>query len=341
MSKCRVGSLRAALSLVLLAGAGSVLAADNVATLIGGDLVSGDQATVALDSTITNAFSYSSAAHAGPAVTAYLNAHVFCAETPTVLSQVVLQPRYQLPALVGNDVWKFPDAYVHDLTYQGSGIQNAGAPALVINQGAAAFSKQMRCLSAQPGDGLGLPNVSQGLFDSGFGGNTAPFEPSGLHQNVTVSAQVFGGFSGLSVSVVKVDTQFDATQPTAVTWTLVDAFNSQALSPTGDDMATWCRLRANWNESTDAPTAALCDEPNVIFAGESKHVDAFVRQAVFFAQDTSPGPYYVLVSRVVNGTATSGTPAQGFAVLRTGGGMVGVAEEAQDSFTDDSVWYNY
>ncbi|MEP6881086.1 MAG: hypothetical protein ABI866_03785, partial [Dokdonella sp.] len=58
MIKCLAGSLKAALSIALVASAGSVFAFDNVASLIGGDTSSGDQATVALDGAVSNAFSY-------------------------------------------------------------------------------------------------------------------------------------------------------------------------------------------------------------------------------------------------------------------------------------------
>lgn len=329
MSKHLDCSLRAALSIALLAGAGSVFAVDNVATLVGGDVVSGDQATVALDSAVASAFSYSNGS-----ATAYLNAHVFCAETPRVLSQISLRPRYQLPALIGNDVWKFPDVYAHSLTYKSSGAQSAGAPTLLIGQAANSVSKQFRCLNAQPGGSLDLPNVSHGLFDSGFGGNVLPTPPSGPSQNVTVSAEPFTGFSSLAVSVVKVDTQFDLAAPAGVVWTLVDGFNTSALSSLAD--ATWCGLGTTWVEGT-MPPPQLCDD--AILAGAIKETGSFVRHQ--FSALAGSSAYYVLVYRPVVGTATAGTPKQGFAALRTGGGMVGVAEESQDWFTDDSVWYNY
>ncbi|MBL0162906.1 MAG: hypothetical protein IPP82_04415 [Xanthomonadales bacterium] len=333
MSKHSVGSLRAALSIALLAGAGSAFAVDNVATLVGGDLISGDQATVALDGAVANAFSYSNSGSGGVA-TVYLNAHVFCAEAPRVPSQIAVQPRYQLPAAVGNDVWKFPDVYAHSLSYQGGGAQNAGAPTLLIGQADKALSKQFRCLSAQPGDSLDRPNVSHGLFDSGFGGTVTPTPPSGPSQNVTVNAQTFGGFAGQAVSVVKIDTQFDPTAPTGVVWTLVDGFNTSALSALAG--ATWCGLGTLWVEGT-SPPPQLCDD--AILAGVIKESGQFVRHQF----SALPGftAYYVLVYRPVVGSATAGTPRQGFAALRTGGGMVGVAEESQDWFTDDSVWYTY
>ena len=81
----------------------------------------------------------------------------------------------------------------------------------------------------------------------------------------------------------------------------------------------------------------MCDD--AILAGVIKDTGQFVRHQISALAGSSA--YYVLVYRPVVGTATSGTPSQGFAALRTGGGMVGVAEESQDWFTDDSVWYNY
>ncbi|HET9033907.1 MAG TPA: hypothetical protein VFN25_13515 [Dokdonella sp.] len=334
MIKCLAGSLKAALSLALLAGAGSVLAIDNVATLVGGDTASGDQATVALDSTVPGAFSYQRPPSGVATATAYLNSHVFCAETPRAPTQVSLHPRYQQSVTLGSDVWQFPDVYVHSFTYQGGGVGNAGAPALVIGQATSQVNKQFRCLSSFPGSSLELPNVSMGLFDSGFGGNTTPTAPSGPHQNVTVNAELFSGFSGLSVSVVKIDTQFDFSNPAGVVWTLVDGFNTSALSPLAD--ATWCGLGTLWIEHT-TPPPQLCDD--ALLSGTIKESGAFVRHQ--FSAPASSLPYYVLVYRPVVGVASAGTPIQGFAALRTGGGMVGVAEESQDWYTDDSVWYNY
>lgn len=334
MNKRLAGSLCAALSLTLLAGAGSVFAIDNVATLVGGDSVSGDQATVALDGAVANAFSYANAGSGARTAIAYLNAHVFCAESVRTASQISLQPRYQLPASIGNDVWKFPDVYAHSLGYRSGGFQNAGAPVLVIGQGVDVVSKQFRCLSAQPGDSFGLPNVSHGLFDSGFGGNATPTPPSGPSQNVTVSAQTFGIFAPSAVSVVKIDTQFDAAAPASVVWTLVDGYNTAALSSHTD--AIWCALPLTWIEGTPPPPL-LCDDP--LLLGAVKEVGPFVRHQ--FSALAGSLPHYVLTYRPIAGTATAGTPTQAFAALRTGGGLVGVAEESQDSFTDDSVWYNY
>jgi hypothetical protein len=340
MIKCLVGSLRAALSFVLVAGAASALAGgttpDNVSALVGGDIASGDQATVALDAEVPNAFSYVRPASGPATATVYLNSHVFCAETPRSPDQVSVLPRYQLPASIGNDVWRFPDIYAHSLVYQGGGVQNAGAPGLLIGQAASLVSKQFRCLSAQPISSLDIPNVSHGLFDAGFGGNTLPTEPSGPHQNVTVGAEVFPGFAGLAVSVVKVDTQFDLSSPATVVWTLVDGFNASALSPTID--ANWCGLPLAWIEGT-TPPPQLCDDAVLVNAGVIKETGPFVRHQ--FSAIAASVPHYVLVYRTVVGTATSGTPSQGFAALRTGGGMVGVAEESQDWFSNDSVWYNY
>jgi hypothetical protein len=336
MIKCLAGSLKAALSIALVAGAGSVFALDNVSSLIGGDTSSGDQATVALDGSVSNAFSYQQQVSGPATATAYFNAHVFCAETPRAPNQLSLQPRYQESAGHGSDVWRFPDVYAHSLVYQGSGVGNVGAPALVIGQGTSLANKQFRCLSAQPTDSLLMPNVRQGLFDSGFGSDSTPDEPTGPHQNVTVNAQIFPWFAGKSVSVVKVDTQFDATAPATTVWTLVDGINTAALSASVD--ANWCGLPALWVEGTPPPPQ-LCDDSVLALAGVVKETGAFVRHQ--FSAAVGSGPHYVLVYRNVVGAATSGTPMQGFAALRTGGGMVGVAEESQDWFTDDSVWYNY
>ena len=336
MIKCLAGSLRAALSFALIASAGYVVADDNVASLVGGDTTSGDQATVALDGSVPSAFSYVRPVSGAATATAYFNSHVFCAETPRSPNQLSLQPRYQQPASLGSDVWRFPDVYAHSLVYQGSGAGNAGAPVLVIGQGTSLVNKQFRCLSAQPTDSLLMPNVSQGLFDSGFGNDSTPDEPTGPHQNVAVNAQVFLGFAGKSVSVVKVDTQFDAAAPATTVWTVVDGINTAALSSSVD--ANWCGLPALWVEGTPPPPQ-LCDDSVLALAGVVKETGPFVRHQ--FSASVGSGPHYVLVYRNVVGTATSGTPTQGFAALRTGGGMVGVAEESQDWFADDSVWYNY
>ena len=328
-------SLRAALFVALLASAGSALAVDNVAALVGGDTVSGDQATVALDAAVPNAFSYASPVVGQSNATAYFNSHVFCAQTSVPATQVFLRPRYQLPVSIGPDVWQFPDVQVQSLRYQGSGYLNQGAPALQIGQATSQIAKQFRCLSAQPGGSLELPNVSQGLFDSGFGGNLAPAPPSGPHQNATVSAEMFGVVGGQAVSVVKIETQFDPTNPAGVVWTLLDGFNTAAFSPLAD--ATWCGLGTTWVEGT-TPPPMLCDDP--ILAGAIKETGPFIRHQ--FSALVGSSAYYVLAYRPLSaGTPTAGTPAQGFAVLRTGGGMTGVPEEAQDWFTDDSVWYNY
>ncbi len=336
MIKCLAGSLRAALSVALLAGAGSALAADNVAALIGGDNTSGDQATVALDSTVPNAFSYQRPAVGASTVTAYLNAHVFCAQAPRAESQVTLLPRYQQPVSQGSDVWRFPDVFVQSLVYRGKGVGNAGAPALIIGEAIDAANKQFRCLTSMPTDSILMPNVSHGLFDSGFGSNVTPTVPSGPQQNVTVTGQTFAGFSGQSVSVIKIATQFDFSAPAPTTWTLVDAINTGALS--GSANANWCGLPAVWVEGTPPPVQ-LCDDPALAVAGVVKETGLFVRHQYNAAVGSSP--HYVLVYRPVVGTATSGTPKQGFAALLTGGGMSGESEESQDWFTDDSVWYNY
>ena len=335
MSKVFNSGLRAALSLALVSGAGSALA--DVSALVGGDTASGDQATVALDSAVPNAFSYMRPVFGQSNATAYFNAHVFCAQTSVPSTQVSLRPRYQLPVSIGPDVWQFPDVQVGSLDYQGSGFQNAGAPSLRIGQASSPAAKQFRCLSAHPGGSLELPNVSQGLFDSGFGGNVTPALPTGPNQNVTVSAQMFGVVSGQAVSVVKIETQFDPTAPASVGWTLLDGFNTSAFSVLAD--ATWCGLPDPWIEGTPPPPD-LCDDATLVQAGVVKQIGTFVRHS--FNAVVGSAPHYVLAYRpLAAGTPTSGTPSQGFAAVRTSGGMVGVAEETQDWFTDDSVWYNY
>ncbi|MEP6882840.1 MAG: hypothetical protein ABI866_12655, partial [Dokdonella sp.] len=102
--------------------------------------------------------------------------------------------------------------------------------------------------------------------------------------------------------------------------------------------ANWCGLPDLWVEGTPPPPQ-LCDDTVLALAGVVKETGEFVRHQ--YSAGVGTGPHYVLVYRPVVGAATSGTPMQGFAALRTGGGMVGVAEESQDWFTDDSVWYNY
>lgn len=335
MIKRLIGSSKAALTLALIAGASSA-SADNIAALIGGDTASGDQATVALDASNAGAFAFARPASGPATATAYFNAHVFCAELSRTPTQVLLQPRYQLPAGVGPDVWKFADVYLQKLEYQGSGAQGAGTPFLSLGETRNLAAKQMRCLTSYPGSSTDLPSVSQGLFDSGFGGNVEPGEPTGPHQNVKVNAQMFAGFSGLAVSVVKVETAFDPAQPADAVWTLVDGYNSSALSASLD--ATWCGLGTTWIEGT-TPPPNLCDDSVLALAGVVKETGPYVRHSITAPSGSTP--YYVLVYRPVVGTATSGTPAQGFAALRTGGGMPGVAEESQDWFADDSVWYNY
>ncbi|WP_139225000.1 hypothetical protein [Dokdonella immobilis] len=349
--KCLLGSLRAALSAALIAGAVTATAGapgGNVAALVGGDLQSGDQATVGLDASIAGAFAYTKQ-FSGPATaTAYFDQHVFCAETPRNANGLSLLPRYQLPASVGNDVWQFPDVYVQSLVYSGSGSGAAGAPALRIGEAASAGFKRFRCLSALPGSSLEPWHVSHGLFDEGFGdyvgaansalGTSPPRDPpSGPHQNIKVVAQSFGGFAGKSVSVVRLEMQFDGSVPANTEWTLVDAYNSSALSSTSD--AEWCLLRADWVDGTPPP-ANLCNDVAILMPGFFPESGPFVRRSIPFTT-LAPGPYYVLVSRSVRGTAAGGTPIQGFAALRTAGGMPGVADELQDWFADDSVWYNY
>ena len=293
MIKCLPGSLRAALSVALVAGAASASAGstgNNVAALVGGDVASGDQATVSLDASIPGAFEYQKPASGPAIVTAYFGTHVFCAETPRTPNQLSLHPRYQLPASIGNDVWQFPDVYVQSLVYKGSGSASAGAPAVRIGEASNAGIKQFRCLSAVPGSSLEPWHVSHGLFDEGFGdyigaANTAagtppPRDPpSAAHQNVKVVAETFGGFAGKLVSVVRLEMEFDASQPANTDWTLVDAINTSALSSRED--ADWCLLRADWIDGT-TPPANLCNDAAVLMPGFGPESGPFVRRSVSF-----------------------------------------------------------
>lgn len=300
--------------------------------IIGGDNNSGNQATTLLDSTISDAFSYARPGVGAGNATVFLNAHLFCAETPRTANQLSLQPRYQLPS-PNSDVWNFPDVYAKTLTYTGGGFGGAGEPELDISTAHGLAGTNMRCLVAQPGSSLDMANVSHGLFDSEYGSGVTPQPPSAGHQNVKVTGESFGGFSGLAVNVIKLETEFDATTPAAVNWTLVDGYNRQALSSLAN--ASWCVLPASWVEGTPPP-AQLCDDPGL---GVAKLTGAYVRSELSFA--VSDPAKFVLVYRSVVGAAASGTPMQGFAALRTGGGLVSAADELQDWFRDDSVWYAF
>ena len=345
--KRRFGSLRAALSLALLAGSVSAQA-NNVAALVGGDLVSGDQATMALDASIPAAFSLEKPTAGQPVATAYFNTHLFCAQLPGTANPLVLQPRWQQSVDVGNDVWQFPTVSVQSLVYQGSGFQNTGAPALRIGEAANAAVKRFRCLTAHAGSSLEPWAASHGLLDSGYGDyvgatysapNTPPPQvaPTAPHQNVKVVAEMFGGFASKTVSVVRVEMQFDVI-PVATEWTLVDAVNTSALAARTD--AEWCLLRADWVEGT-TPPSQLCNDASILMPGFGAQSGPFVNRSLGFSV-LAPGPYYVLVARTnASGTPTAGTAIQGFAALRTNGGMIGVADELQDWYPNDSVWYNF
>jgi hypothetical protein len=348
----RFGSQRAALSLALLAGTGlalSGMAFADVAALAGGDQNSGDQATLVLDSSVPEAFTLTKPGSGGPVATAWFGAHLFCVELAGISNQLVLAPRWQQPVEVGDDVWQFPQVSVPNLTYQGSGFQNAGAPSLRIGVAANAALTRFRCLTAHARSSLEPWDVSHGGFDSGYGdyfgpdhaaANTPPPQvaPSAAHQNVKVVAEQFGGFAGKSVSVVRVEMQFDGVLPASTEWTLVDAINTSALSSRTD--ATWCLLRADWVEGT-TPPSQLCNDAAILMPGFGPESGRFVNRALGFSVVT-PGPYYVLVERTLaEETPTAGTAIQGFAALRTAGGMVGVADELQDWYPNDSVWYNF
>lgn len=322
----------AAASTALLAVAPLADAAKRSIT-VGGDNGSGNQATALLDSAISDAFRYERPGVGAASATAYMNAHLFCAETPRSANQVSFQPRYQLPALVGDDVWKFPDVYVSILTYAGNGFSGAGEPALEVAVAHGAASTKMRCLTASSGSSLDMASVSHGLFDSTFGSGATAAPPATAHQNIKVSGQSFSGFGALAVHVVKLETEFDGTTPTAVSWTLVDGYNTKALSAIAD--ASWCVLPAAWVEGT-TPPAQLCDDPGL---GVAKQTGQFVRTELAFAVNDTPK--FVLVYRPVVGTPTVGTAIQGFAALRTGGGLLSASDEAQDWYHDDSIWYAY
>ena len=321
----------AAASTALLAAAPLADAAKR-SGVIGGDNSSGNQATTLLDATISDAFAYARPGVGAGNATVFLNAHLFCAETPRVANQLSLQPRYQLPS-PNSDVWNFPDVYAKTLSYTGGGFSGAGEPELDISVAHGLAGTNMRCLVAQPGSSLDMASVSHGLFDSTFGSDATAQPPSAAHQNVKVTGESFGGFAGLAVNVIKLETEFDATAPAAVNWTLVDGYNRQALSSLAN--ASWCVLPASWVGGT-TPPAQLCDDPGL---GVPKQTGAFVRSELSFA--VSDPAKFVLVYRSVVGAAAGGTPMQGFAALRTGGGLALAADELQDWFRDDSVWYAY
>jgi len=308
----------------------------DVSVVVGGDAVAGDQATLSLDATVPNALSYDFSPP-GTVAKAYFTAHLFCAETPRTPTQTRLDPRYQLPAGRGDDVWKFPDVYVQNLDYVPGGIR--------IGHAATGGARQYRCLTALPGGSLEPWHVYAGLFDSGFGDyigasysalNTPPPQdpPAGPHQNIKVVAQQFTGFAGLEVSIARVEMQFDLIQPASADWLVVDGFNSAALA----DSVTWCLLRPDWVDGS-APPSNLCDDASILFPGVPKSTGSFVRQGL----GIFPGfpALYVLAYRTVIGAPTAGTAKQAFAALRIGGGMPGVAEERQDWYPNDSVWYTY
>lgn len=346
------GSQRAALSLALLAGAAlaqSGTAFADVAALTGGDQISGNQATLALDTSVPGAFTLSKPGSGGPVATAYFGAHLFCTELAGISSQLVLAPRWQQAVDVGDDVWQFPQVSVPSLIYQGSGFQNAGAPSLQVGVAINSALTRFRCLSAHAGSSLEPWHVSHGGFDNGYGdyfgptyaaANTPPPQnaPSAPHQNIKVVAEQFAGFAGKAVSVVRVEMQFDGVLPASTEWTLVDAINTSALSSRND--ATWCLLRADWVEGT-TPPSQLCNDAAILMPGFGPENGRFVNRALGFSVVT-PGPYYVLVARpLADETPTAGTAIQGFAALRTAGGMIGVGDELQDWYPNDSVWYNY
>lgn len=338
--------VRARPLLVLSLAAGlscSSLALADVPAIVGGSIAAGDQATIALDVDVPQALSYTRAAGVST-VNAYFNWHLFCAETPGASSSVVLQPLFQLPT-PATDIWKFPNVFVNDLEFSGSGFQSAGSP--VIRIGQSAPSPRYRCLYALPGSSLEPWTVNRGLFADGYGDyvgannsaigtpppQTAPIDP---HQNVKVTAQQFPGLvAGREVAVVRVEVQLDVAGPAQVDFTLVDGYNAAALNAD----AKWCLLTPGWVDGTTPPTD-LCNNASILFPGVPAGAGSVVRVGMGF-YPTFPGPFYVLVSRGTIGSVSAGTAKQGFAALRTGGGLSGSVEELQDWYPNDSVWYNY
>ncbi len=335
---------RAALTVMTVACfGGSGLVAGQVPALVGGGTIAGNQATVALDPSVPGALSIERVAGVTTA-TAYFNWHVFCSDiagTPGA-NTIRVRPRYQLPS-PALDVWRFPNVEVTTLTHGSS--TESGAP--IVRIGAEAASPRQRCLSALPGSSLEPWSVNRGLFQEGFGDyiganngalGTPPAQtpPSGPHQNVKVTAQQFPGLvAGKEVAVVRVETQFDSTTPTAVSWGIYDAYNASALG----SEATWCLLTPTWTDGT-TPPANLCANSAILFPGTSQNVTPIVSQGLGFFP-TFPGPFYILVSRDTVGSASAGSAKQGFAALRIDGGLSGVADELQDWYPNDSVWYTY
>ena len=333
--------------LVVLAGfVFSDTAFAELPVMIGGAAVAGNQVTVTLADDVPSPLSYDYNSSNVPEAVAYFDWHVFCAQTAATSGSMRLSPRYQLPS-PAVDVWKFASTPIEELSYD----FNGGGLLVRINNDSTV--PRMRCLSALPGaGGSSVPwTVNRGLFGDGFGdyvGGVTPLPtaPTGPHQNVKVSAEQFPGLvAGREVVVVRIENQFDPANPAQVSWTLVEGFNATALSPpaTGAapdlDKATWCLLRPDWLKGT-VPPAALCSDPSILFPGQSAQTTDFVRMGLGFFV-SFPGPFHVLVSRAIHGTPAAGTPKQAFAALRTGGGLSGVAEEMQDWYPHDSVWYTY
>lgn len=337
MNMYLAGSLRAAFSLACVAASGAVFA-EGTSAVIGGNVAAGDQATVELDVSVPSSFRFEKPTIGASTATAYFNFHVFCAETPLLPSQVSLLPRFQQSVAQGSDVWRFPAVYLQNLTYEGSGYLKNGPPALYMGQALRPDNNRFLCLSSYPGASASeFPSVSQGLFDSGFGGNAAPTPPSEPHQNIVVSGESFAGFAGKAVTVVSVEMQFDPSAPAAASWTLIDGFNTEALSVATN--ANWCLLRSDWVAGS-VPPAGLCDDPGILFPGFFKETGPFVNRTLVYPIG-NPGPFHVLVYRDVVGSPFPGTPEQGFAAIRSAGGMAGAPAEMQDWYGDDSVWYVY
>ncbi|MEO8011477.1 MAG: hypothetical protein ABI650_07530, partial [Dokdonella sp.] len=262
---------RAALTVMTVAGFGASSALfAQVSALVGGSTTAGDQVTIALDASVPEALSIEYTAGVLTA-TAYFNWHVFCADVLGApgANTIRVLPRYQL-ASPSFDVFRFPNIEVTSLT-RGSDTQS-GSP--IVRIGADEASPRQRCLSALPGSSLQPWSVNRGLFQEGFGDyvgannsalGTLPPQtpPSGPHQNVKVTAQQFPGLvAGKEVAVIRVETQFDMTSPTPVSWAVVDAYNASALG----SQATWCLLTPAWVDGT-TPPANLCADPSILFPG--------------------------------------------------------------------------
>lgn len=333
------------------------LAQAEVSLLVGGltptsapnplNVLTGDQATLALDGEVS--FAYAQAPGAKSSAVAFLDRHLFCVNVQSSSSSLSFEPRFQLPAALGTDVWKFPDFSVATLDYVLAGAA-FGLRVDEVQLSLESLTPRTRCLTAQPGESGAAWDADRGLFSSGFGdypGDIFDFGlgirppqnwPSVSHQNFKVVARQFPGHaSGREVALVRVEVQMATGASTLrpVDVSLLDAFNGEALANT----TTWCLL-SDIDYDTWQPTTDLCRGAPVR-PGTSPQSGGFVRQDLSFANGDPPA--YVLVSRArTAGTPTAGQPIQAFAVLRKDTTFnPGVTEYMQDWYLDDSVWYSY